>query len=355
MVSDSFPNASIPVASSNPKDFAKKKRANRSAKLKQCKLDARREQWLSQVKNKGSKDEMNVGGNQAPATNVANERGRLIEKLEIKPRAEEDNEVNIDSSNQYSDSDSNSNSPISHTSSIMEGNDSAANFAGSSSSSISSCSGSGGCCSGSLSEEDEQGDDDDCLDDWEAVADALAATDQKLEQQHPGLDSPRERDENVHLSSRTDVSNGVTGIDTTKQKSEHRGLASRPPVSCKAWRPDDAFRPQILPNLSKQYSFPMNSERHCRGGSVWGCKRLSVPTSCPICCEDLDLTDTSFHPCTCGFILCLFCHKRILEEDGRCPGCRKQYNHGPVESEATVDGGSLKFRLARSCSMISRS
>ncbi|CAL9151676.1 unnamed protein product [Musa hybrid cultivar] len=34
------------------RDIARKKRANRSAKLKQCKLDARREQWLSQVRNK---------------------------------------------------------------------------------------------------------------------------------------------------------------------------------------------------------------------------------------------------------------------------------------------------------------
>ncbi|XP_059287594.1 uncharacterized protein LOC132040926 [Lycium ferocissimum] len=307
---------------------------NRSAKLKQCKLDARREQWLSQVKNKGSKKEVDIGANQGPATDIANKRGRLVEKLEIKLRGKEDYKINNDSINHYSDWDSNSNSPISHSSSIMEGNDSGANFAGSSSS-ISSCSGSVECCSESLSEED-----DDCMDDWEAVADGLAATDQKLEQHHPG-----ERDENVHLSS-----NGVTGNDT-KKKSEHRGLASRPPVSCKAWRPDNAFRPQILPNLSKQYSFPMNSERHCRGGAVWGCKRLLIPTSCPICYEDLDLTDTSFLPCTCGFVLCLFCHKGILEEDGRCPGCRKQYKQKSVEA----DGGSLKFRLARSCSMISRS
>ncbi|CAI9766786.1 unnamed protein product [Fraxinus pennsylvanica] len=53
--------------------------------------------------------------------------------------------------------------------------------------------------------------------------------------------------------------------------------------------------------------------------------------------------------------LCLFCHKRILEEDGQCPGCRNQYDCEPVEGEATLDGGSLTFQLARSCSMISRS
>lgn len=47
---------------------------------------------------------------------------------------------------------------------------------------------------------------------------------------------------------------------------------------------------------------------------------------CPLCCEDLDATDLSFLPCSCGYQLCLFCHKLILEQDGRCPNCRKQYD-----------------------------
>ncbi|KAH0775063.1 hypothetical protein KY290_012200 [Solanum tuberosum] len=196
MVSDSIPT---PMAS----DFVKKKRVNRSAKLKQCKLYARRDQWLSQG---------NVGRNQAPATNIENERDR------------------------------------------------------SSTRSSSSCNGT---CSASLSEEDDhRDDDDDCIDDWEAIADALDATDQKLEQHHPGSDSCLERDESLHLTSQVDVSNRVTENDTTNNKSEYRGLTSRPPVSYKAWRPDDAFRPQTLPNLSKQYSFPMNSEWQCSGGAV---------------------------------------------------------------------------------------
>ncbi|KAM3319006.1 hypothetical protein P3S67_006206 [Capsicum chacoense] len=349
MVSDSITNRSIPIASSNPKDFAKKKRANRSAKLKQCKLDARREQWLSQVKNKGLKEETNNGGSRGAAKNVVNEREILIEKLEIKPRVEEDNEGLV---HHCSDFDS----PTSQTSSVLGGNDSGTNFTGSSSGSSSSSS-SGGCCSGSVSEEDEE-EDDDCLDDWEAVADALAAADKEQEQQNPSLDSHFERDENVTDGSSTQEVSAKKGSGTDKSKQEcndDRGLTRRPPPSCRAWRPDDSFRPSGLPNLSKLYSFPMNSERHCRRGSVWGCKSLSTPTSCPICCEDLDYTDTSFLPCSCGFRLCLFCHKRILEEDGRCPGCRKQYNQDAVERETTIDGGSLTIRLARSFSMISRS
>ncbi|XP_060170308.1 uncharacterized protein LOC132601210 isoform X3 [Lycium barbarum] len=338
MVSDSIVKPSNPMVSSNPKDFNKKKRANRSAKLKQCKLDARREQWLSQVKNKGSKEEPNGGGGACgQEIHVADERGQLMEKLAIKPRGEEENGGCM---NHYSDFDSTSNSPTSHTSSVLEGNDSGTNSTGGSSSS-SSCS-SGGCCSGSMSGEEDNEEDDNCLDDWEAVADALAATDKKQEQHNSSLDSSTESDGKVvHMSSQPKVSDRqVSGIDTSQQNP-------------KAWRSDDAFRPQSLPNLSKQYTFPMNSGRHYRGGSVWGCKSLSIPTSCPICCEDLDFTDSSFLPCPCGFRLCLFCHKRILEEDGRCPGCRKQYKHDPVEGEANKGAGCLMSRPARSYSMIS--
>jgi len=133
-------------------------------------------------------------------------------------------------------------------------------------------------------------------------------------------------------------------------------MASGACGNSRAWRPDDAFRPRSLPNLSKQQSLP-NPDRHYGGGGVaWASKSVvSAPSSCPICYEELDLTDSSFLPCLCGFRLCLFCHKRIVDEDGRCPGCRKPYETKPIEAEASVNGGSLTFRLARSCSMITRS
>ncbi|KAL3528272.1 hypothetical protein ACH5RR_007594 [Cinchona calisaya] len=356
MHSDSIAtNASnMPMASSNAKDFAKKKRMNRSAKLKQWKLDARREQWLSQVgidtvKNKGRKEESTGRGIDGPLTQVGR-RVRAMEKLEIRSRGEEEN----DGGSIHHDSDSKSplNSPMSHTGSVLGGNDSGTNFTGSSSSSrSSSSSSSGGCCSGSMSEEDEDGEDG-CLDDWEAVADALAATDEKQQLHANSLDTASE-DKNV---ARFD-SQPVSSIDISKAKPGAGASVDRTSVNCRAWRPDDAFRPQSLPNLSKQYSFPMNSDRHYAcGASVWVCKNAaSTPKPCPICYEDLDFTDSSFLPCSCGFRLCLFCHKRILEEDGRCPGCRKQYNYDPVEGEATLDGGSLIYRLTRSCSMITRS
>ncbi|XP_057780872.1 uncharacterized protein LOC130999360 [Salvia miltiorrhiza] len=360
MVSDSIPNASI--ASSNPRDFAKKKRANRSAKLKQCKLDARREQWLSHVKSKGEcKGEANGGGTASIGASVhlENHRSQPIGKLEIKTRSEEGIYGDGSSMHHYSDSESlQSNSPTSHTSSVSGSNDSGANFTASSSSSSSSST--NGSCSGHMSEEDE-GDagDDDCLDDWESVADALAATDEKQEDSPPS----KNQDHSTESGSQVDASDQMfSGISIPRihtasaNPGSGRAANQRALVNCCAWRPDDVCRPQTLPNLTKQYSFPLKSERHLDRGSVWVCKNVGpIPTACPICFEDLDYTDSSFLPCGCGFRLCLFCHKRILEEDARCPGCRKQYEVEPIEGEPTLDGGSLTYRLARSCSMVARS
>ncbi|KAH6801263.1 hypothetical protein C2S52_001727 [Perilla frutescens var. hirtella] len=355
MVSDSIPNASI--ASSNPRDFAKKKRANRSAKLKQCKLDARREQWLSHVKNKGeSKEEVNGGGTacSGASLHLENQRSQPIGKLEIKTRSEEGIYRDGSSMHPYSDSESvQSNSPTSHTSSVSGSNDSAANFTASSRSSSSSSS-TNGFCSENMSEEDE-GDagDDDCLDDWETVADALAATDDK-QQDH----SSKKHEHSTESGSQVDANNEMfSGISIASPNPESGRTTNRMAlVNCCAWRADDACRPQILPNLSKQYSFPLKSERHFGREPVWRCENVGpIPSACPICFEDLDNTDSSFLPCACGFRLCLFCHKRILEHDQRCPGCRKQYEVEPIEGEATLDGGSLTFRLTHSCSMVTRS
>lgn len=277
MITDSIANASDPMPAS--KDFAKKKRGNRTAKLKQCKLDARREQWLSQVKKKGCKEE------EAQAAHVDNEvKKREMKNLEIKP---------TDGVNECSDSDLPSNSPSSHVSSSLGSNVSGTNFTASSTS---------GSCSGSVSGEDGEAEEDNCFDDWEAMADASAASDDKQEEK----------------KLKPELTNHVVELSKPKIKKEH---VEQLAASGRAWKPDDAFRPHNLPNLAKQ-----KSNYGCLGGVLWACTSVvSAPKSCPICCEDLDYTDSSFIPCGCGFRLCLFCHKRILEEDGRCPGCRKPY------------------------------
>ncbi|KAL4559252.1 hypothetical protein LXL04_031387 [Taraxacum kok-saghyz] len=271
---------SIPIAASNAKEFAKKKRVNRTAKLKQSKLDVRREQWLSHVKNKGCKKETSDVKMPAPYVHERNDDSPVV-KLEINPGGEEDEGL----TNHCSDSDSPINSPMS--SNVFGSNSSPSHFTCSSSSSSSSC-------SESMAEEDDG--DNDCLDDWETIADALAADEIKNNNPDP---NPEPDSVTVTLESQSDC--------------------------CpRAWRPDDAFRPQSLPNLLKQNSFPCF-------------KNVSSPSTCPICCEDLDMTDTSFLPCPCGYRLCLFCHKRILEDDGRCPGCRKQYDHhGPSNPTSKI-------------------
>ncbi|XP_021674536.1 uncharacterized protein LOC110660507 isoform X1 [Hevea brasiliensis] len=353
MVSDSI-NASIPYA---PKDFGKKKKANRSAKLKQCKLDARREQWLSQVavKNKGSKEEPS-GQQVSPCDN---ERKNATENLETKRRGRGD-EDEKENGTIYHDFDSDSPSHSPAGSSVLSGTDAGTNFSGSSRSSSSSSS--GGCCSGSITEEEEEEADDDCLDDWEAVADALAANDDNKQENRNDNPCPclvTESSLQIEHGVRSDSSSNNLGstCEDLKQEGPRKALPRLSPGNSRAWRPDDAFRPQSLPNLSKQRSFP-NAEGHRgQGGFPWHCsKAVNVPSSCPICCEELDVTDTSFLPCICGYRLCLFCYNRILHvEDGRCPGCRKNYEGNAEEAELSVNGGSLSFRLSRSYSMVARS
>ncbi|XP_058112107.1 uncharacterized protein LOC131255415 [Magnolia sinica] len=319
--------------------IGRKKRTNRSAKLKQCKLDARREQWLSQVKNKGGDKEMSRGSSPNLHLPLMDGLDGALGNFETKSTSEGNEGSNL----QDSDSESLTNS----TGSTNFGNVSSRKEHARSSSSSSS----NGCFSRSISQDEEE-EEDGCLDDWEAVADALTAKDNHCNL-NPG--SPTKSEITVE-SAAPEISYQVArvvGISKLPCEGVHPRAAA---ISSRAWRPDDAFRPLSLPNLSKQHSFPVNMvEGHFgRRNDSWSCHGMvSQPSSCPICYEDLDLTDFSFLPCSCGFHLCLFCHKRILEADGRCPGCRKQYS--PMDGEMRVSGGAPLFRLARSCSMNSRS
>ncbi|KAI3429976.1 RING-type domain-containing protein [Psidium guajava] len=317
MVSDSVANASslplLPIS----KDFAKKKRANRSAKLKQCKLDARREQWLSQSKKKQGKEAWD--GCREPR----NESYCAMGNANMTRMAVEEHYGPF---NREGDSEFRANSPVSFTCALGK-HESGSDYGVSST----SCTSSTGCCSGSITEEEDG--DDECLDDWEAVADALAANENRSTL--PFDPSPEE--EPICRSQ----SRGV--IPNESERSTCEGLTTDSkfaPANSRAWRPDDAFRPQSLPNLLKQHCCSNPKWRHGDGGVPWFCPGvLTVPTSCPICYEDLDLTDSSFLPCFCGFRLCLFCHKRVLEEDCRCPGCRRPYERDPAKVEESLQGG----------------
>ncbi|KAG5518419.1 hypothetical protein PMAC_002813 [Pneumocystis sp. 'macacae'] len=67
---------------------------------------------------------------------------------------------------------------------------------------------------------------------------------------------------------------------------------------------------------------------------------------CPLCMEEMDLSDRNFKPCPCGYQVCRFCwnHIRKVGEtegfgevftiqdlNGRCPACRRPYSEETIE------------------------
>lgn len=167
-------------------------------------------------------------------------------------------------------------------------------------------------------------------DDWEAVADAIYMQGAMSKTDDAAELASRENadllDTNIKVSATNELQNGAL---QPEYKYKAGGLGGRTrAMGGRAWRPDDAARPPTLPRLSKQHSFsllstsPAWSQLH--DSNFWG--PPPAPLFCPICTEELDTTDSSFVPCSCGFRLCLFCHHRIAADDGRCPGCRKTYN-----------------------------
>ncbi|XP_019056595.1 PREDICTED: uncharacterized protein LOC104800619 [Tarenaya hassleriana] len=58
--------------------------------------------------------------------------------------------------------------------------------------------------------------------------------------------------------------------------------------------------------------------------------------SCPLCDEEMDLTDQHLKPCKCGYQICVWCWHHIIEiaekdeTEGRCPACRTPYDKEKV-------------------------
>lgn len=55
---------------------------------------------------------------------------------------------------------------------------------------------------------------------------------------------------------------------------------------------------------------------------------------CPLCVEEMDISDKNFKPCPCGYQICQFCYNNIRQNpelNGRCPGCRRLYDDDSVE------------------------
>ncbi|XP_074285520.1 uncharacterized protein LOC141611021 [Silene latifolia] len=74
--------------------------------------------------------------------------------------------------------------------------------------------------------------------------------------------------------------------------------------------------------------------------------------TCPLCAEEMDLTDQQLKPCRCGYEVCVWCWHHIMEmaekdeTEGRCPACRT-----PYDKERIVGTAANCERLAAEVSM----
>ncbi|KAK9810707.1 hypothetical protein WJX73_000841 [Symbiochloris irregularis] len=70
---------------------------------------------------------------------------------------------------------------------------------------------------------------------------------------------------------------------------------------------------------------------------------------CPICVEPMDFTDLATSLCSCNYKVCLWCYKRICEDEGsqaRCPNCRQLYDPERLQKQQ-VDPVQLQDELTR--------
>ncbi|KAL9255867.1 CCR4-NOT transcription complex subunit 4-like protein [Drosera capensis] len=73
---------------------------------------------------------------------------------------------------------------------------------------------------------------------------------------------------------------------------------------------------------------------------------------CPLCAEEMDLTDQQLKPCKCGYEICVWCWHHIMDmaekddTEGRCPACRT-----PYDKEKIVGMAAKCERLASEISM----
>ncbi|KAL9241043.1 hypothetical protein vseg_015202 [Gypsophila vaccaria] len=66
--------------------------------------------------------------------------------------------------------------------------------------------------------------------------------------------------------------------------------------------------------------------------------------TCPLCAEEMDLTDQQLKACRCGYEVCVWCWNHILEmaekdgTEGRCPACRTPYDKEKIVGMAANCG-----------------
>ncbi|KAL5224661.1 hypothetical protein ABZP36_011300 [Zizania latifolia] len=64
--------------------------------------------------------------------------------------------------------------------------------------------------------------------------------------------------------------------------------------------------------------------------------------TCPLCAEEMDITDQQLKPCVCGYEICVWCWHHIIDmaekedTEGRCPACRTRYDKDRIVKMATT-------------------
>jgi len=64
--------------------------------------------------------------------------------------------------------------------------------------------------------------------------------------------------------------------------------------------------------------------------------------TCPLCAEEMDITDQQLKPCKCGYDICVWCWHHIIdmaekeEIEGRCPACRTPYDKDRIVKMAAT-------------------
>ncbi|KAK4155706.1 hypothetical protein C8A00DRAFT_41724 [Chaetomidium leptoderma] len=66
---------------------------------------------------------------------------------------------------------------------------------------------------------------------------------------------------------------------------------------------------------------------------------------CPLCIEELDLSDRNFRPCPCGYQICQFCFNNIRTNmNGLCPACRRPYDDKTIQWKVVTQEEIAEFR-----------
>ncbi|XP_010428482.1 PREDICTED: uncharacterized protein LOC104713125 [Camelina sativa] len=260
------------------RDFAKKRsKANWICKLKQWKIDDRRKQWIYQWK-KANVDEEEIGRRlQSLLNKLTDKKAWRIDGYH-EERSNDDDLVKTSSA---------SSSPTSVLFKSSKGGSSVVSE---------DCF----CCSKQMTEEEEEVFDD-AYDNWDGFRDALNSFE-------------NDKDDTLKLEQGEDL------VPNTSQR--RRNNKSTPEK--KLFHKDNRCKHEASSPQKKM--FHRNSKMKKSSNNSGKQEGDDDDEECPICSEVMDETDLSFKPCPCGFRICLFCHKKISENEARCPSCRKDYD-----------------------------